>query len=150
MDAELTRLAVSGATVLVQQMVGDGWAQVRDRLARCLSRGGAAAGEGAALLALRGELDTSRAELLAARDAGDEDAVADVRAEWRSRLRRALRADPRLAAELGAMVEELGSQGRRGDTYNTINGGEYDGTVIQAGTIGYLHPAPHRDRPRGE
>lgn len=153
MDPDVTGLAMSGATVLVQQMVGDGWVQVRDRLARFLTRGSQAgnadAGEDHALRGLQRELDTSRTELLAARDTGDEDAMADVQAEWRSRLRRALRANPELAAELTTLVDEFTPQRQHGNTYNTINGGVYHAPVIQAGVIGNLNPGRPGDRSPG-
>ncbi|GHJ38310.1 hypothetical protein [Streptomyces sp. TS71-3] len=139
MDPELAALAAAGATTLVQQMVGDGWAQVRDRLARVFSRGsGGETGDGETARTVRGELDLSREELVAARAGGDHDAADDVQAAWRSRLRRTLRADPAFAAELRALVDELTppeETSRGGNTYNTINGGAH-GIVVQAGSVG--------------
>ncbi|MGW0532756.1 hypothetical protein [Streptomyces sp. NPDC003032] len=137
MDAELTALAAAGAAALVQQMVADGWAQARDRVAGFFSRG---EGPGGADDAVVGELDEARAELVAARETEDADMAADVQAEWRSRLRRRLAADPAAAAELRALLAELASEGGggepRGDvTYNTISGGVQHGTVIQAGKL---------------
>ncbi|UUU34674.1 hypothetical protein JIX56_35155 [Streptomyces sp. CA-210063] len=134
MDAELAALAAAGATTLVQSMVGDGWAGLRDRVASFFSRGRSEQD-------VQDDLEESRAELVAAQDAGDEEAVADVQAEWRNRLRRTLRADPNAAAELRALLDELvpekDEQGR-GSVYNTINGSVHQGTVIQAGSIGRL------------
>ncbi|MFF1375308.1 hypothetical protein [Streptomyces sp. NPDC058308] len=136
MDAELTALAAAGATALVQQMVTDGWTQARGRIAGFFSRG-----RGGAEDVLAGELEEARAELVAARDAGDEDTADEVRTEWRSRLRRRLAADPAAAAELRALLDELApgsaSDAQPGSvTYNnTINGGTYHATVIQAGTV---------------
>ncbi|MFD9907306.1 hypothetical protein [Streptomyces sp. NPDC059063] len=132
MDPEVTALATAGATALVQAMVGDGWAHARDRVVAFLGRR-RDGGEGG----LAGELDESRAELVAARDAGDAEAEGDVRAAWRSRMRRALRDDPDAARELQALLRELGHEEARGGVaYNTISGGVQHGTVIQAHTVG--------------
>ncbi|QEU95070.1 hypothetical protein [Streptomyces kanamyceticus] len=135
MDAELTALATAGATALVQQMVTDGWGQVRDRVAGFFARGDADDEE-----AVAGELEESRGDLTAARDSADAEAEADVLAAWRGRMRRALRADPAAAAELRALLEELSPraerEGRGGDVYNTLNGGVHYGVVIQSGSIG--------------
>lgn len=135
MDAELTALAAAGATALVQQMVTESWAQARDRVARFFARG---SGDEEALA---GELEEARIEVVAARGAEDEATAADVQAEWRSRLRRRLAADPEAAAELRALLEELSPEPdarapRVTITNNTISGGTLYGTSIQAGTIG--------------
>ncbi|MFE9646444.1 hypothetical protein ACFYO0_20515 [Streptomyces sp. NPDC006365] len=136
MDAELTALAAAGATALVQQMVTDGWGNVRDRVAAFFSRGSNEE-------VVEGELEESRAELVAARDTEDEDAAADVQASWRSRLRRTLREDPAAAAELRALLDELAPEsaarqhsGTVHNTHNTISGGVHHGMVIQAHTVG--------------
>ncbi|TGA90718.1 hypothetical protein [Streptomyces sp. MZ04] len=134
MDAELTALAAAGATALVQQMVTDGWGQVRDRVAGFFSRGRDGEED-----VVAGELEEARAELAAARDSSDAEAEADVLAEWRGRMRRTLRADPAAAAELRSLLEELspGSGGeRRGDVYNNFSGNVEHGVVIQSGSIG--------------
>ncbi|MEU7580596.1 hypothetical protein AB0B50_23680 [Streptomyces sp. NPDC041068] len=145
MDAELTALAAAGATALVQQMVTEGWTQARDRIAALFSRGSGGTGD-ADEEVLVGELEEARAEVVAARDTGDEETAADVQTEWRSRLRRRLAADPAAAAELRALLDELaGAEGDGapggGITYNNTNhlsGGVYHGTVIQAQNIGRL------------
>ncbi|MGW0820536.1 hypothetical protein [Streptomyces sp. NPDC002845] len=136
MDTELTALAAAGATALVQQMVTDGWTQVRDRVVALFARGREEE-------AVQGELEESRADLVAAQDSGDEEAVADVQAEWRNRLRRTLRADPEAAAELRTLLDELAppadDQGKgTAHNHNTISGGVQHGTVIQAHTVGDL------------
>ncbi|MFC4468069.1 hypothetical protein ACFPH6_26635 [Streptomyces xiangluensis] len=143
MDAELTALAAAGATALVQQMVTDGWGNVRGRVVALFSRGRDEE-------VVEGELEESRAELVAARDTEDEDAAADVQASWRSRLRRTLREDPAAAAELRALLDELAPQPAAPqhstavhNTHNTINGGVHHGMVIQAHTVG----EPPRRRP---
>jgi hypothetical protein len=128
MDAELTALATAGATALVQQMATDGWAQVRDRVAAFFSRRGGDDSVG-------GALDLAREELQAAQAAGDDEAAADVQAEWRNRLRRALRADPALAGELRSLLAELTPESEPRSVTNTIIGGVHHGPVIQAGSI---------------
>ena len=139
MDAELTALAAAGATALVQQMVTDGWGNVRDRAAAILSRGreGETAPGGPDEAAESAELETSRAELVAAQDAGDADAAADVQASWRARLRRALRDDPAAAAELRSLLAELGPGPAAGTAAvrNSVHGSVH-GVVVQGHTFG--------------
>ncbi|WP_432250351.1 hypothetical protein ACRAR1_26850 [Streptomyces sanyensis] len=134
MEAELMALAAAGATALVQQMAVDTWGQARDRVVSFLSRRGG--GEEAMV---EGELETSRGELVAAMNAGDQQTASDVQAEWRTRLRRTLLADPAAAAELQAILNDLAPQ--KGDQQvvdvrNTISGGAQHGPVIQAGSVG--------------
>ncbi|MFD3377959.1 MULTISPECIES: hypothetical protein [unclassified Streptomyces] len=133
MDAELVALATAGATALVQQMVTDGWANVRDRVVVLFSRGRDEE-------AVVGELEESRADLVAARDDDDEQVAADVQATWRNRLRRTLRDDPAAAAELRALLDELtppATAPAPGSVHNnTISGGVHYGAVVQAHTVG--------------
>ena len=132
MDAELAALAAAGATALVQQMVTDGWVNVRDRVVVLFSRGRDEE-------AVVGELEESRADLVAARDADDEEAAADVQASWRTRLRRTLRDDPESAAELRALLDELtppSAAPAPGSVHNTISGGVQHSAVVQAHTVG--------------
>lgn len=135
MEAELVALAAAGATALVQQMAVDSWAQARDRMVSFFSRRG---GEEDVI---EGELETSRGELAAAMEAGDEQTALDVQAEWRTRLRRTLLANPAAASELRAMLDDLappkGDQ-QVADVHNTISGGMQHGPVIQAGNVGSL------------
>ncbi|MBM9440263.1 hypothetical protein [Actinacidiphila bryophytorum] len=126
MDAEVAALAAAGATAVVEQMAGDAWAQVRDRVVAFFAR------RGGEETAVEGELETSREELPAV-------GQADVEAMWRIRLRRALAADPSAAAELRAILDDLppgGSGQRTGDVHNVISGGVQHGPVIQAGNVG--------------
>ncbi|MGW1891886.1 hypothetical protein ACWCP6_16750 [Streptomyces sp. NPDC002004] len=141
MDAELTALATAGATALVERMVGDGWTAVRDRVAAFFvrRRGGdeeAAQGE---LETARGELDVARDELVAARDADDAATAEDLEREWRSRLRRALRADPAAAEELRALLDELAGdqpdRGRDGGAVSNVISGGVQHAVVQAHTM---------------
>ncbi|SHL95164.1 hypothetical protein [Actinacidiphila paucisporea] len=129
MEAELTALATSGATTVVGLMASDAWAQVRGRLARFFARGGEAG-------AVDAELEQSRQELTAARAADDDLAAGDVEAEWRTRLRRTLGADPAAAEELRRLLAELDPAGAAGQAptsvvHNTFSGGVNHGVVMQ-------------------
>ncbi|MFL1903797.1 hypothetical protein ACJWDR_32515 [Streptomyces tauricus] len=132
MEAELAALAAAGATALVQQMVTDGWGNVRDRVVAFFARGRDEE-------VVQGELEESRADLVAARDADDEDAADDVRASWRVRLRRTLRDDPEVAAELRALLDELSPPPSTAPSsltvHNSVSGGVPGGVVVQGGTF---------------
>ncbi|MET9702660.1 hypothetical protein AB0B51_31560 [Streptomyces griseus] len=132
MEAELTALAASGATAFVGLMVTEAWTQARGRMARFLARG-------EDVDVVDAELEESREELLAARRDGDEDGAADVTAEWRVRLRRALRDNPGAAEELRGLLDELAPAHSAGTTvsvnHNTIHDGTYNGPVIMAHSI---------------
>ncbi|MDN3295350.1 hypothetical protein QWM81_15070 [Streptomyces ficellus] len=141
MEAELVALATAGATALVQQLVGETWEQVRGRVTAFFARRAGTDPE-----TVGAELETVRAELLAAEESGDEQATADAQAEarteWRARMRRTLQADPAAAAELRALLGDLmpalPAPVSSGDVHNTISGGVQHGAVIQAGSIGRL------------
>lgn len=129
-------LAAAGATAFVQQMASDSWVQARDRIVSFFSRRG---GEGHVI---EGDLETSRGELTVAVQTGDEQAVFDVEAEWRTRLRRALSANPDAASELRAVLDELAldrSDQQGAVAHNVIIGGVQHGPVVQAGSIGSLN-----------
>ncbi|KUH35440.1 MULTISPECIES: hypothetical protein [Streptomyces] len=134
MEAELVALAAAGASALVQQMVGEAWEQTRGRVAAFLARR-----SGRDVTAIDGELEEARADLVDAEASGDPDARAEALAEWRGRMRRALRNDPRAAQELRALLAELGDREPATrqvvETHNHISGGTYYSTVIQAGTV---------------
>ena len=131
MEAELAALVNSGATAIVGLMATDLWAGTRERIGRLFARGGDPAAVGA-------ELEVSRRDLVAARQAGDEAMVTEVETEWRSRLRRILQADPAAVADLRALLEEVGfGLGATGGSvvHNSISGGVQHGPVIQAHTV---------------
>ncbi|MFD6989633.1 hypothetical protein [Streptomyces sp. NPDC059943] len=135
MEAELVTLAAAGATALVQQMATDGWTAARDRMVAFF------AGRGSATPAsVEEDLETGRAELVAAQRDEDEELAADVRAEWRARLRRALAADPAAAAELRSLLDELAPASPAPQhvttVHNTMSGGVVHETLIQTGSIG--------------
>lgn len=134
MEAELTALAASGATAFVGLMATEAWNQARGRVARFLARGEDSE-------AVDAELEESREELIAARRSGDEDGAADVTAEWRIRIRRALRDNPEAADELRGLLDELAPHQAPGPTVtvnNSTNGGTYYSQVIQGHDISGL------------
>ncbi|KUL21323.1 hypothetical protein [Streptomyces regalis] len=147
MEAELTALAAAGATAFVQHMAADSWAQARDRLVSFLSRFSRhRVGEEDLI---EGELETSRSELTAALRSGDEQTALDVEAEWRTRLRRTLQANPAAAAELRAVLDDLapgGNDQRDVNVHNTISGGVYHAPVIQTGILGSFNHGTPPDR----
>ncbi|MET9449220.1 hypothetical protein [Streptomyces cinerochromogenes] len=136
MEAELTALAVSGATTLVQLMAGDAWATARSRVRALFGRGREEEGRTAAE-----ELDEARGAVVAARADGDRAALAEIESLWQARLLVLLRDDPAARDELRALVEAARRAPERGGTvHNTISGGDIRGPVIQTGTInGDLH-----------
>ncbi len=144
MEAELTALAAAGATAFVQHMAADSWAQARDRLVSFFSRHRVGEED-----LIEGELETSRSELTAALQTGDEQTALDVEAEWRTRLRRTLQATPAAAAELRAVLDDLAPNGngqRVVNVHNTISGGVHHAPVIQTGILGSLNYGTPPDR----
>jgi len=137
-EAELAALAASGATTLVGAMVSDSWNQVKQRVGALFARGGSAQ-------PATEELDLSRGELVAAREAGDDDSAADVETEWRVRLRRLLQADPDAAEELRSLLEELSqvaAPAQAGSVHNSFSGVVHGGSVFQGRDFQIGAPAP--------
>ncbi|MGF1425271.1 hypothetical protein [Kitasatospora sp. LaBMicrA B282] len=105
MDPELVALASSAATALVGRLATDGWENAKQAVTAFWRRRHPQQPEAAE--AVEAQLTETREELLAARQAGDEQAAQELAVEWRTRLRDALRADPSLATELRELVAEL-------------------------------------------
>ncbi|GCD99328.1 hypothetical protein EHYA_07043 [Embleya hyalina] len=120
-------LAASGATTLVGLMVSESWTQARTRLAAFFTRGGSEP------TGTEQELDAARRELTTAQAEGNDVVAADIEAEWRTRLRRALEADPAAAADLRALLDELTPLAATpaAPVTNTITGGTQHGPVLQ-------------------
>ncbi|MFD3486003.1 hypothetical protein [Streptomyces sp. NPDC058665] len=137
MEAELVALAAAGATALVQQMATEGWTAARDRVVAFFADRSSVTPD-----SVEEDLETGRAELVAAYRDEDEALMADVQSEWRTRLRRALAADPSAAAELRALLDELTpatpTTYQTIDVHNTITGATVHGPVIQTGAIGRI------------
>ncbi|MGW0949242.1 NB-ARC domain-containing protein [Streptomyces sp. NPDC002623] len=125
MEAELAALAASGATTLVALMVSESWAQARERLAGFFARR-RRAGQG-----VEAGLEESGEELGRARRAGDEETVAGIEADWRSRLLELLQAEPDAAAELRGLLAELAPMVQ----HTVISGGVNHGPAFQGSHI---------------
>lgn len=102
MDTELAALWSAAATTLVTLMASDSWQRVKAGFAGLWRHHHPAQAD-----AVEADLDAAQAALVAAREAGDEETVTDLTAEWRSRLRRASGQDSVFAAEVRNLVEEF-------------------------------------------
>ncbi|MFF7155356.1 hypothetical protein [Streptomyces sp. NPDC008139] len=135
MEAELARLATSGATTVVALMASDAWNAMRSRIVALVRRGSATQEEADRAEA---EMDSERLEATAVRDSGDPTVVADLEAVWRVRLRQLLREDPSASVALRELIAE--GTAAPGAVHNSISGGEFRQAVIQAGNIqGGIH-----------
>ncbi|TQS28955.1 hypothetical protein [Microbispora sp. KK1-11] len=94
-------LALAAASALVSVLATEGWQDGRRAVVALWRR---ARPEQAP--AVEADLDEARTELLAAREAGDEQAEEALVVEWRQRLRRLAAADPEAARELRRIVDE--------------------------------------------
>ncbi|MFJ9211574.1 hypothetical protein CU044_4285 [Streptomyces sp. L-9-10] len=114
MDHELMALASTAATTVVSQLATDGWEQVKRAVAALWRRSDPDDPEQAE--AVERELAESRAELLAALIAGDEQAERILTAQWSGRLRGLLAASPALADALRQVLAEIGTGEPRSET----------------------------------
>ncbi|MGC0316961.1 hypothetical protein [Kitasatospora acidiphila] len=131
MDPQVVDLARTAGTTVVTLMATDTWNRARDGLVALWRR---VHPERADQIA--DQLDATREELVAAREASDELSERELTTEWQSRLRRLLVAEPALAEELHRFLEEFApadaSQPAAGGTsmHATASG---HGRVYQAG-----------------
>jgi len=88
----MAALAATAATTLVASLATDGWERAKSAMGGLWRRVYPDRAD-----AVEADLVDIRAEVLAARAAGDEQAEQVLADEWRSRLRRLLASDPRLA-----------------------------------------------------
>lgn len=102
MDVDLAVLWTDAATTLVTSMTTDSWQRVKAGFAELWRR--ARHGQADAVEA---DLESARAAAVAARRDGDEEAMGELAAEWRRRLRRLAAADESLQAEVRRLVEEF-------------------------------------------
>ncbi|MDH6697989.1 hypothetical protein P3T26_002443 [Streptomyces sp. MAA16] len=105
-DPELTSLAQSAGTTVVTLVATDAWHRTRDGLTRLWRR---AQPERADTVAA--ELETCRADALAAAAADDRETLAELQAQWQGLMRRLLLAHPEAAAGLRALLTELDPEG---------------------------------------
>ncbi|MFE3068566.1 hypothetical protein [Streptomyces sp. NPDC059247] len=102
MEAEIMALAGTAGTAVVTLLATDAWNTVRDGVVDLWRR---ARPERAADISA--ELDSTREELLRARTEGDQETEADLRVEWRGRVRRLLVEHPEVAEELRDLLTRL-------------------------------------------
>jgi hypothetical protein len=111
MDAEIAALSSGAAATLVTLMTTDGWDGAKAALAGLWRRHHPDQAS-----AVEADLNVAHASARAADAAGDEQALAELVAEWRGRLSALLAGDAALAAELRRLVEDLhltaGADGR--------------------------------------
>ncbi|MFG2349646.1 hypothetical protein [Streptomyces phaeochromogenes] len=93
-------LVMAAGTALVGTMATDAWQQARSSALALWRRV-----HPQRVPAIEEELAEVRAEVLAAREAGDTEAEAGLAADWQRRLRRLLHDDPSLADELRRVLE---------------------------------------------
>ncbi|MGW6416920.1 hypothetical protein [Streptomyces sp. NPDC055055] len=102
MDAELAVLAGTAGTTLVTLLTTEAWQRVSDGITSLWRRAEPERAE-----TISAELETSRTDLLAAREAGDLETGGELGAEWQGRIRRLLVTHPEEAAVLRALLDEL-------------------------------------------
>ncbi|PHQ52289.1 hypothetical protein BLA24_08915 [Streptomyces cinnamoneus] len=93
-------ITLAAGTALVGAIATDGWVQVRETLVGLWRR---ASPEQADVI--DAELVEARAQVLAARQAGEGDAEQVLAAAWQSRLQALLHANPAVAVELRQLLD---------------------------------------------
>ncbi|EFL26113.1 conserved hypothetical protein [Streptomyces himastatinicus ATCC 53653] len=102
MDPQIADLARTAGTTMVTLMATSAWESARDGMVGLWRRFQPARADGIAE-----EYEAGRADLLLAREAGDEDSESELAAEWQGRVRRLLLAQPEVADELRRILDEL-------------------------------------------
>jgi hypothetical protein len=144
MDPTAISLATTAATTVVQLLATDAWEEAKGAVGTLWRRVHPQRAE-----TVEAELVDARAEVLAARRAGEPEIEHDLVDEWRARLRRLLAADPAAAEMLRLLLEEvlnpaLAGTGRvRGplpvDTTDMRAIALDQGRVYQAGRDQHIH-----------
>ncbi|ONI80376.1 hypothetical protein ALI22I_44395 [Saccharothrix sp. ALI-22-I] len=104
-------LVASAATTLVERLTGEAWQTVVAAIGGLWRRVHAEQGD-----AVEADAAETRAAALRALEIADDEAVAELVGEWRSRLRRLVAGNPAVADELRRMVEGWASASGGGDT----------------------------------
>lgn len=102
MGTDLSALWSAAATTLVTLMATDSWKRVKVGFAALWRR---ARPEQAA--AVEADLEAAQATAVAAGRNGDEETLAELATEWRSRLQRLAGRDEELQAEVRRLLEEF-------------------------------------------
>ncbi|MER6099514.1 hypothetical protein ABT154_27420 [Streptomyces sp. NPDC001728] len=101
MEAQMVELARAAGAAVITVMATDAWERTRDGVVALWRRVSPSRADGVA-----GELEATREDLLAARENGDDLVEQELREEWAGRLRRLLRDQPEVAAELRRILAE--------------------------------------------
>ncbi|MFD3514156.1 hypothetical protein [Streptomyces sp. NPDC058657] len=131
MDPQIAALAGTAGTTLVTLMATDAWQRTRDGVTALWRRVHPERAD-----AVAGELDHTREQLLVAREGGDTETEGELRADWQGRVRRLLRDDPGIVADLRALLDELAPEAAKesGSTHVEMHGhATGNGQVFQAG-----------------
>lgn len=104
MDPDLTALTSTAATTVVQLLATAAWEQAVSALGELWRRV-----HPERATTVQAELEDSRAEILAARQQGNEQIQLALVEEWQSRLRRLVSADGQLVDELRSVEQRLRS-----------------------------------------
>ncbi|MGO4418866.1 hypothetical protein AB4Z54_08920 [Streptomyces sp. MCAF7] len=105
MEPQLADLARTAGSTVVTLMATDAWQRARERIVALWRRAQPDRADG-----IDGELETTRDDLLAARDADDlenEETRRELSEEWAGRMRRFLAAHPEVVEELRGILDEL-------------------------------------------
>ncbi|MFD4659866.1 hypothetical protein ACFWP2_30035 [Kitasatospora sp. NPDC058444] len=94
-------VVVAAGSALVSAMATDGWQQTRAAVVEWWRRRRPDRAD-----EVGSELETVRAQVLAAREQGDEDTEQALAGSWRLQLQQLLREDPALADELQRLLDE--------------------------------------------
>jgi hypothetical protein len=114
-DTEITALSSTAATTLVTLMTTDSWHRVKVGFARLWQRAAAVQAN-----TIEADLEAAREAAVTARRDRDEQATADLVAEWRSRLRRVAASDEVLKDELADLVTEFWPDLDRADQAGSV------------------------------
>jgi hypothetical protein len=101
-ETDITLFAQTAGATLVTLMTTDVWQRVSERVTRLWRRTQPARAE-----TFTAELEADRAEVLAAVEAGDEESLGELRAQWQGRIRRLLMAQPSVLEELRLLLDEF-------------------------------------------
>ena len=135
MDPEIAALAGTAGTTLVTLLTTEAWESARDRFVALWRRARPDRADSVAA-----EVEATRGDLLAARDAGDEEAAVELGAEWQGRVRRLLAARPDVAGELREILDELTPHGQPGPAVHQQASASGSSRVYQAGRDIHLGP----------
>ncbi|WP_093591763.1 hypothetical protein [Streptomyces griseoaurantiacus] len=129
MDPQIAALAGTAGTTIVTLMATDAWQRTRDGVVAIWRRVSPERADSVA-----GELDQTRENLLVAQSGEDSQTETELRAEWQGRVRRLLLADPSIAEELRALLDELAPHDKTSDSVVQMHAhATGNGRVYQAG-----------------